>query len=160
MRRRQGGVCRNRGDKALCHSGTQLDRGRRMGVGWAGPGGRRDLINGSRFGPNTQLANLTKCSVSSLPLFSLAWWNVCPPTYRWRGRGRGCRYDWSARSKRWFSASFVIISCDHQLNVMRWDFIEMNSVFYNPGIISVSACDDIFVTNLITGIWACRESCL
>lgn len=31
-----GGVYRNRGDKALCHSSTQLDRGRGMGVSWAG----------------------------------------------------------------------------------------------------------------------------
>lgn len=28
------------------------------------PGGRRGFINGSCFGPNTQLADLTKCSVS------------------------------------------------------------------------------------------------
>lgn len=42
------------------------------------PGGRRGLINGSCFRPNTQLADLTKCSVSSPPLFFLARCNVCP----------------------------------------------------------------------------------
>lgn len=40
------------------------------------PTGRRGLINGARFGPNTQLAHLTKYSVSPLPFF-LAWFNVC-----------------------------------------------------------------------------------
>lgn len=72
------GVYRNRGDKAPCHSGMQLDRGRGMGVSWAGLGGGGGLINGSCFGPNTQLADLTKCSFSSPPLFFLARCNVCP----------------------------------------------------------------------------------
>ncbi len=49
-----------------------------MGVSWAGLEGGGGLINGSCFGPNTQLADLTKCSVSPLPLFFLAWYNVCP----------------------------------------------------------------------------------
>lgn len=33
------------------------------------PKGKKGLINGSCFGPNTQLADLTKSSVSPLPLF-------------------------------------------------------------------------------------------
>lgn len=43
------------------------------------PTGRRGLINGACFGPNTQLAHLTKCSVSPLSLFVffLAWYKVC-----------------------------------------------------------------------------------
>lgn len=61
-------VYRNRGDKTLCHSSTQLDSGTRMSK-LGRPGGKKALINGSCFGPNTQLADLTKSSVSPLPLF-------------------------------------------------------------------------------------------
>ena len=58
--------------------GTQLDTGTGNGSQLGGPRGRRSLINGSCFGPNTQLGDLTKCSVSLPPLFFLARRNVCP----------------------------------------------------------------------------------
>lgn len=72
------GVYRNWGDRALRGGGTQLDRGTGNGSQLGRPRGRRGLINGSCFGPNTQLGDLTKCSVSSPPLFFLARHNVCP----------------------------------------------------------------------------------
>lgn len=81
--RQQGGVYRNRGDRTLRGGGTQLDRGTGNRSQLGGPRGRRGLINGSCFGPNTQLGDLTKCSVSLLPLFFLARHNVFPhPTER------------------------------------------------------------------------------
>lgn len=73
-----GEVYRNLGDRALCGEGTQLDGGTGNGSQLGGPRGRRGLINGSCFGPNTQLGDLTKCSVSLPPLFFLALHNVCP----------------------------------------------------------------------------------
>lgn len=76
--RQQRRVYRNRTDKALCRGSTQLDRGTGNGSQLSRPTGRRGLINGSCFGPNTQLSDLTKCSVSSPPLFFLARHNVCP----------------------------------------------------------------------------------
>lgn len=83
------------------------------------PRGRRGLINDSCFGPNTQLADLTKCFVSSLPLFSLAWYNVCPEL---TGGGEGemgtdvIRAQGQKRS--FFKAVLYIITCDDQLNEM------------------------------------------
>lgn len=79
MRMRQRGeVYRNWGDRALRGGGTQLDGGTGNRSQLGGPRGRRGLINGSCFGPNTQLGDLTKCFVSSPPLFFLARHNVCP----------------------------------------------------------------------------------
>lgn len=69
---------RNRGDKAVCRGSTQQDRGTGNGSQLGRSRGRRGLINGSCFGPNSQLGDLTKCSVSSPPLFFLARHNVCP----------------------------------------------------------------------------------
>lgn len=79
MRMRQWeGVYRNRGDRAPRGGGSQLDRGRGNEGQLGGPRGRRSLINGPCFGPNTQLGDLTKCSVSLPPLFFLARHSVCP----------------------------------------------------------------------------------
>lgn len=93
-----------------------------IGVNWAGPeggggGGGGCLINGSCFGPNTQLGDLTKCSVSSPPLFfcccffSPARHNVCPRLREGEvGRGGGGE-GWGgsgSRSERLFSSSLTI----------------------------------------------------
>lgn len=76
MRKRRGGW--DWGDRAQCHRGTQRDGWQRDGSKLGRPGGKRRLINGRRFGPNIQLVDLTNCSVSTLPFFFMASYNVCP----------------------------------------------------------------------------------
>lgn len=102
MRKRQG-VYRNRGDKALCHDNTQLDRGRRMGASWASLEGGGLLINDSSFGPNTQLADLTKCSVSCPFVFS-GLVQCLSSTYRRRRRRIRHKPDWAQGRSHCFQA--------------------------------------------------------
>lgn len=77
MRKRQGAIQEQGWQSPVSQQHTAGQR-QRSGSQLCRPRGRRDFINGSCFGPNTQLADLTKCSVSPLPLFFLAWYNVCP----------------------------------------------------------------------------------
>lgn len=153
MRMRQwGGLYRNWGDKALCHGSTQLDRSTGNGSQVGRPGGRRGLINGSRFGPNTQLADLTKCSVSSPPLFFLARHNVCPHlTEGDVERGGGSHQAQGQRGC--FQALWVSIKWN-EMSVC-WEWI----CFCTAAglIIRVFGHDDILLTDLIIGKWGCRE---
>ncbi|KAG7498229.1 hypothetical protein JOB18_002698 [Solea senegalensis] len=53
-------------------------------------GGRKLLINDSSFGPNTQLADVTKCSVSAVPLLFLALFNVWSQVQKKKKKRRSC----------------------------------------------------------------------
>lgn len=90
-----------------------------MEVGWAGLG-RRGLINGRRCGPNTQLADLTKWSISSLPLFFFSDC-VCPRLTGGEERGRGGGVIGPQGHRGCFQAhSSSLIKCDGK-NVQRMD---------------------------------------
>lgn len=118
MRKKQGGIQEQGWQSPVSRQHT-VGQWQRNGSRLGRPRGKRGLINGSCFGPNTQLADLTKCSVSSLPLFFLAWYNVCPQLTGGGEGGSGCRCDGGSKSQRLYSGFFYSISCDYHLNVSR-----------------------------------------
>lgn len=147
--RLRGEVYRNWGDRALHGGGTQLDGGTGNGSQLGGPRGRRGLINGSCFGPNTQLGDLTKCSISLPPLFFLALHNVCPHLTEGEAE-QGGRRDRAQGQRGRFRA----------LNKKDWDerMSRRNMFLYNRGLNYPSfGHDDILLADLIIGKWGCRE---
>lgn len=70
MNEEEAGGVQEQGWQSFMSQQNTAGQGQRNGLRLVKPRGRRGLINGSCFGPTTQLADLTKCSVSPQPLFS------------------------------------------------------------------------------------------
>lgn len=150
--RQQGRLYRNQSDKALCHGSTQLDRGTGSGSQLSRPTGRSGLINGSCFGPNTQLDDLTKCSVSSPPLFFSGSAQCLSSSYRRRSGTRWGKWL-GPRSARLFSALWLSIKGNEMRLCQEW-ICYCTTVGL---IIRVFGHDDILLADLIIGKWGCRE---
>lgn len=76
------------------------------------------LINGSRFGPNTQLGDLTKCFVSSPPLFFLARHSVWSQKWNEVGEVVGLKVG-----------GVVLELSDYHFSKKRWEDVEDEFVF-------------------------------
>lgn len=129
------GVYRNRGDKVLCRSSTQLDRAEEwesVGQPYREEGSYKWLLLWAKYSISWSDKVLRLPST----FVFLAWCNVCPQLTgrrRRRRRNKACGCDQSSRSKMLFLSFFSSSSSHHQLNVVRLYWVTFSFLILQSG---------------------------